>query len=164
MRSAGIFITILIVVAAIGLFVGYSLDSDPAKVELSADQQELVDEAGQPDTFIIIKDGGQRDEIWNYYSMQTSFYFSDGDYVRADNTLEPLPADAELPDYKPTDFPPGIDFAEVGSLAIGEPITTKMKIKDFGAIETRQYTEGLFIGVKDGALAFVQTQAFRRSP
>ena len=152
----------LVVVAAIGLFIGYTAISGPGQGRLSTDQQELVDEAGYPDTFVMIKDGERRDEIWNYYSMQASFYFSNGEYVRADNTLEPLPDDAELPDFKPESFPPDVKLSDIAALAEGDPHTTKLNVKGLGNIEGRQYEEGLFVGQSEGKPAYIQTQAFRR--
>lgn len=153
----------MVVLVAAGLAIGYFTGGPkPATVALSDEQQELVDELGFPDTFSLAMDERDREEIWNYHSLKSSFHFLNGRYIRADNTLELLPPDAALPDVKPTDFPNGMTHDQIMADAGDELASSEaLKVEDFGAIKGYQYAGGLFVGTRDDKVNFIATQPYR---
>lgn len=165
MRAKILILILLVAAVGAGLFIGIRAGQGPGNVELSADQREIIEEAGYPDTFSIIILGDRRDEIWNYYSLQASFYFTNGEYVRADSTLELLPENAELPKLKPMSFPAHISLTDIGSMTGNEPVaTTKpFSVKELGTITGYQYPGGLFVGTRNSEVSYVTTQAYRKA-
>lgn len=162
--ALGIAIALVALVAG-GLAIGYFTgEQQAATVSLSDEQQEVVDELGYPDTFSLAMDGEDREEIWNYHSLRSSFYFANGRYIQSDNTLELLPPDVELPKLKPTDFGNRLTLTQIQDMAGDELASSEsLQVEKFGAIKGHQFSGGLFVGSRDDKIAYVATQPYRRS-
>ncbi len=154
-------IFILLIATITGLIIGYRYNQKPRAVKISSEQQELIEEAGYPDTFAILISDNHRYEIWSYYDMRTSFYFVDGRYIRADNTLKPLPKGAVLPKIKPTSFPNNISLTQINKLLDDEPaVVASVEVEGVGSIKGYQYLKGIFVGTRNSKVTFIQTQAY----
>lgn len=91
---------------------------------ISDQQQQLVDEFGWPQSFLITftteENGGERQkfryETWYYYNVWTSFSFINGIFTESEG-IDRLKGDIDPLPYTPYDFKHGMQWREVQRLA-----------------------------------------------
>ena len=134
--------------------------------QLSSDQLEVVEKFGPPQSFKIIinKDETSRSakalryEIWNYYSLNASFIFVDGEFS-ADDTIGDVPDVIVLPImYRPEQFMTGMSFEEVEQKIIRERPYEIFEIpNDYLEGSLLVGLEQLILGFEKGKLTYAES-------
>jgi len=128
--------------------------SDP--VEVSQDQEKLINRFGYPDTFVLVMRGNTRLEIWSYYTMERSFIFLDGEFAN-DEFVAELPEEFSFPKFKPTQFNQGMTFAQVKQI-LGQPTAQGELIPELMENTTiYDFHDQVKVAVKDAEVIYVQT-------
>ena len=134
--------------------------------QLSSDQLEVVEKFGPPQSFKIIidKDDTNRSakavryEIWNYYSLNASIIFVDGEFS-ADDTIGDVPDVIVLPImYRPEQFITGMSFAEAKQKIIREKPYEAFEIPDDYLEDSLLVgLEQLILGFEKGKLTYAES-------
>ncbi len=140
-----------------------SLTAQP--YSLSIDQNDLVQELGYPEAFIILfyqeeaPDGSLvdvRQEVWEYYTAGKSYAFLDGELAGSEDLNESLPGPlAELP-YIPEQFSAGMTLQEViESAGLDDYIEVPLE-QEFLEGGNLYYGDSLSFGLVDGELRYLE--------
>jgi hypothetical protein len=136
-------------------FKPFSFKQDKVLVKTSLDQQQVLDSFGYPDTFTLIMMDGVRHEVWNYYLLQKSFEFLNGEFLK-DRELSFLEAEFQFPKFKPTQFKEGMSLAEAQFL--GDPTAEGEVSSDLlDNAKVYNFWDQVKVGVKDGRILYVET-------
>jgi hypothetical protein len=144
--------------------ISESSDSMQGLLELSEQQQMIVDQFDLPDTFIIMEiDDPQgnhvRLETWVYCQGKTSYTFIDGIF-ESDGEAITLPDDYFPTPYHPIQFPLGASPDQIQSLL------THVTLVPFENSEMLQegirlyISEQLILGFQEDRLFYVDAMAF----
>lgn len=135
-------------------------------IQLSSDQLEVVEKFGPPQSFKIVIDTDEskpsaravRYEIWNYYSLNASIIFVDGEFF-ADDTIGDVPDVILLPImYRPEQFITGMRFEEVKQKIIRERSYETFEIpNDYLEDSLLIGLEQLIMGFEKGKLTYAES-------
>jgi tetratricopeptide (TPR) repeat protein len=131
--------------------------------DYSEDQIEIVNRLGPPESFTIMvcapdedSDEVVRTEIWNYYSMQSRFVFTDGKLIMTEE-IEAIDENAVLPKYTPDRFVYGMSFKEVIDFLGEMEFALAEVIDEYVENGDLYFTEQLVLGFKDDMLFYVES-------
>jgi len=137
-------------------------------VQLSADQKQVVEEFGPPESFRLIvsketlngKKKVVRIEVWNYYRLKSRVTFIDGKYEK-DEEIEDVPDWTLLPIiYRPEQFANEMSLEEVKKKIIGDRHYEKLDVPADILPGTRLTVIGfeqIMMGFDHGKLVYVET-------
>ncbi len=138
------------------------LEETPAG-SYSEDQIEIVNRLGPPESFTIMicatdeeSDETVRTEIWNYYSMQSRFVFTDGKLIMTEE-IEAIDENAVMPEYTPDRFVYGMSFKEVIDILGEKEFALAEVIDEYVENGDLYFTEQLVLGFKDDRLFYVES-------
>lgn len=139
---------------------------------LSEEQQSVVNDLGDPDTFSLVfgEASGEdfdaegtmpvhRVEHWNYWDSRVRVVFRDGRYIRHE-ALEPLPdGEWEFPDLKPAEFTQGMTAQQVTDV-VGEVPDAAVRAAQDSAVDLTiaSFRKQVFATFERDALVGVSTQ------
>lgn len=163
MKNKKILIFIVSFLIIIGVFLIWYLSSRPSfvvktdAVSPSADQIEVINAFGYPDTFMLILDQGVRYESWNYYDMERTFVFLDGAFFEAQIIPNLEGKNVAFPEFRPTQFKDNLLFSEIGEI-LGEPSAKGEISQDIleNAV-VYNYMDQVSVGTKGDRVVFVRT-------
>ena len=146
-----------------GFLIWYFLPSQPSfvvetdEILPSTDQTEVINSFGYPDTFMVIMDQGVRYESWNYYDMERTFVFLDGDFFEEQIIPSLEEKNVAFPEFRPTQFGEDIIFSEISEI-LGEPSAKGEISQDIleNAV-VYNYMDQVSVGTKGDRVVFVQT-------
>jgi len=131
--------------------------------DYSEDQIEIVNRLDPPESFTIMvcapdedSDEVVRTEIWNYYSMQSRFVFTDGKLIMTEE-IEAIDENAVLPKYTPDRFVYGMSFKEVIDFLGEMEFALAEVIDEYVENGDLYFTEQLVLGFKDDMLFYVES-------
>jgi len=148
------------------IFLILLIPSVVRSMDLSPEQQDMVEKLGYPDTFMLILTsadpaGGQkftRNEIWNYYDVRIRFIIKNGRLVNAEE-IEDVPDNVLLPViYRPEQFENNMTWVDVLEKVIGDRLFAIDPLQEEGQSEMSLVgTEQILFGFEGDMLVFVQT-------
>lgn len=132
-------------------------------VQVSEDQEGVINRFGYPDTFVLVMHENTRLEIWNYYTMERSFTFLDGEFAN-DEFVAELGEGFSFPEFRPTQFNQNMTFDQAKQI-LGEPTAQGELIPELVELipELMENTiiydfhDQVKVAVKDGGVTYVQT-------
>lgn len=138
------------------------LEETPAG-NYSEDQIEIVNRLGPPESFTIMicaldeeSDEVVKTEIWNYYSMQSRFVFTDGKLIMTEE-IEAIDENAIMPKYTPDRFVYGMSFKEVIDFLGEKEFALAEVIDEYVENGDLYFTEQLVLGFKNDMLFYVES-------
>ena len=141
-----------------------AITATPMTVDLSDQQQLLVDEFGWPDSFTILEvddDQGQkvRFETWTYYAGKIIYTFFDGVF-QVEGYIDPIDEEAIISPYRPDQFALGATPEQIGALITSGDFT---RIPDEGSgLEgvDLYVADQLVVGFEEDRLVYVDALVF----
>lgn len=154
----------LLITIGLGSFFYFKARRVETRVELSPQQQELVEQFGFPNTFslvfgeMMIKGGYQpvRFETWNYNDIGRRFYFIDGQFVKDADI--PFAEKARYPNLRPTWFGKDMTFDQIKKVIGTEPLVSAELIPEI--IENGRIYDffgQVRVGEVDGKMVYLRT-------